>query len=226
MKKPKISVLITVYNGEKYLAETLDSVLNQTFKNFELILVNDGSTDNTEGIIKEYLKKDNRVVYLKLNENRGYENLHNVINKGLAIAKGKYIARLDADDICYPKRLEVQYGYLEKHPKIFILGSSADVIDGKGKKIGKLIKKSWPPIVLKYITGFNNPFIHSSVMFRNEGRKYPSNAEHYFFVQLNVAGKKLHNLREKLVKYRINPNGLVAKNSDLRTNKYRRFYEK
>lgn len=222
----KISMVMTVYNGERFLAETIESVLGQTFEDFEFIIVNDGSTDNTEKIIKKYMGEDKRIIYLKEEENKGYSNLHNIINMGLAIAKGKYIARLDADDICYPKRLEIQYAYLEKHPKIFMLGSSANVIDKNGKKIGEMIKKPWPSFILKYIVGFNNPFIHSSIMFRNEGMKYPSNAEHFFFVQTVVSGKRLKNLKEKLVAYRINPEGLVAKNTDLEGNKYRGHYEK
>jgi len=224
VNNPKISVLTTIYNGERFLKETIESVLGQTFKDFEYIIVDDGSTDNTKKIIKDF--KDSRIKYFHYGKNQGYFNLGNVVNFGLEKCKGKYIARLDADDICYPKRLEIQYEYLEKHPKIFMLGSSADIIDSEGKKIGNMMKKPWPPFIIKWTIGFNNPFIHSSVIFRNEGLKYPSYAEHFFFVQVNVAGKKLHNLREKLVKYRINPNGLVAKNSDLKTNRYRDFYEK
>jgi glycosyltransferase involved in cell wall biosynthesis len=225
MKNPKISVLMTVYNGEKYLSKTIKSILNQTFKNFEFIIVDDGSTDNTKKVIKEYEKKDSRIKYIYYGKNKGYENLHNVVNRGLDECSGKYIARTDADDISYKDRLNIQHEYLEKHPRIFMIGSSADVIDEYGKRIGELKKKSWPSIVLKYTVGFNNPFIHSSIMFRNEGLKYPSHSEHYFFVQAVVLGRKLKNLRKNLVAYRINPEGLVAKSKNLEKNRYKDLYK-
>lgn len=221
---PQISVLITAYNGEKYLAETIESVLNQSFKDFELIIVNDGSTDGTEKIIKNYMKKDKRIVYLKNMKNKGYNNLHNIINLGLEAARGKYIARLDADDLCYKNRLAIQYQYLETHKNIFMLGSSADVIDSNGKKIGEIIKKPFPPFIIRLLIGFSNPFIHSSIMFRNEGMKYPSHAEYFFFVEAIIRGKNLKNLRKKLVKYRINPQGLTAKHSNIKNNQYKEYY--
>lgn len=221
---PKISVLMTVYNGEKYLAEAIDSVLNQTFRNFELIIVNDGSTDKTKGLIKMYMKKDKRIVYLEEKENKGFGNWHNILNKGLSKAKGKYIARLDADDICYKERLNIQFDYLEKNSDIFILGSSADVIDKLGKKVGEMIKKPWPPFFLKLFMVFNNPFIHSSIMFRNKGLKYPSNDERLFYFSMLMRGYKLFNLKKKLIKYRINPEGMMAKYTNVKEGKYGEFY--
>lgn len=223
---PKISVLITVYNGERFLSQTIESVLSQIFKDFELIIVNDGSKDNTENIIKEYMKKDKRIIYLKNKMNRGYDNLHNVINMGLEIAKGRYIARLDADDLCYPERLEVQYNYLEKNKDIFLLGASAEVIDVDGNKVGEIIKKSLPPEILKLRIAFSNPLIHSTIMFRNEGFKYLNRNEHFFYFYLLINGKKIRNLKRKLIKYRINPYGLMSKYANLKKNKYRELYRK
>ncbi len=224
MEKPKISVLITVYNGERFLAEAIESVLNQTFQNFELIIVNDGSTDLTEEIIKKYMNKDKRIIYLKNKMNKGYDNLHNIINLGLEKAQGKYIAKLDADDVCYKERLEIQYDYLEKHKKIFLVGSSADVIDKNGNKIDQIIKRSWPPIVLTYRIGKSNPLIHSSIMFRNEGLKYIHRNEHLFYFYLLTKGKKLKNLKKVLIKYRINPYGIMSQHANLQKNKYKNLY--
>ena len=222
---PKISVLITVYNGERFLRETIESVLNQTFRNFELIIVNDGSTDNTEKIIQKFISKDNRIVYLKNEINKGYYNWHNILNMGLKIAKGKYIARLDADDICYLNRLEVQYAYLEKHKNIFLIGSSVDVIDEYGNNIDEIIKKPWSSFLLKCKIAFSNSYIHSSLMFRNEGFKYLYHNEHFFYFNLLIYGKKLKNITKKLVKYRINPDGLMSQYADLSKNKYIKFYK-
>jgi len=222
---PKISVVMTVYNGERFLRETIESVLHQTFHNFEFIIVNDGSTDKTEKIIKKYLEQDMRIVYIKNPVNKGYDNLHNVVNMGLAVAKGKYIARLDADDVCYINRLQVEYEYLEKHPDIFLLGSSASIIDKDGNIIDMIIKRSYPPWLLKYRIAFSNPIIHSTVMFRNDGMKYDGRNEHLFYFMCLYFGKKIKNIPDVLVQYRINPNGLMAQYGDLKNNKYKEYYK-
>src|SRR3989344_9200868 len=109
--KPKISVIMSAYNVEKYIAESIESILNQTFRDFELIIINDASTDKTLDIIKGFMKKDKR---LKLINNK--KNLYATIsrNKALRIAKGVYIAIQDSDDISLPNRLEVQKNYLDK----------------------------------------------------------------------------------------------------------------
>jgi glycosyltransferase involved in cell wall biosynthesis len=222
---PEISVLMTVYNEQRFLAETIKSILNQTFKDFELIIVNDGSTDNTKKIIQEYMKKDKRIIYLENKINKGFNNWHNILNLGLAKAKAKYIARIDADDLCHPNRLKKQYDYLERNKNLFLIGTSADVIDYRGKKIDEMIKKHWPSKIIKYRLSVSNPFIHSSIFFRNEGFKYPSQNEHAFYLNLSRNGKKLRNIREKLIAYRINPEGLMAQHANLETNKYKKLYK-
>lgn len=222
---PKISVLMTAYNVEDYISESISSVLNQTFNNFELIIVNDGSEDKTEKIIKDFMKKDKRIVYIKNPKNKGYDNLFNVINMGLKIAKGKYIARLDADDLCHKHRFQIQYDFLEKNKNLFLVGSSAEVIDKNGIKIDEIIKKPWPSILLKIRIAFSNPLIHSSIMFKNEGFLYPHRDEVFFYFSLLRNGKNLKNLKKKLVKYRINPKGLMANYANLKSNKFQKFYE-
>ena len=221
---PKISVVITTYNGERFLAETLQSVLDQSLSDFELIIINDGSTDGTEKIIKNFMSKDKRIIYLKNPKNKGYDNLHNVINMGLKVARGKYIARLDSDDICYKGRFKTQYEYLEKNKDIFLIGSSADIIDKDGNKVDEIIKKPWPSFFLRMRIAFSNPLIHSSIMFRNEGFLYPNRNEHLFYFFLMINDKKIKNLRDRLVKYRLNPTGLVSQYSDLRGDKYEKWY--
>jgi glycosyltransferase involved in cell wall biosynthesis len=108
---PQISVIMAVYNGEKYLAEAIESILNQTFKEFEFIIIDDGSKDNSLNIIKRYAKKDSRIIIIKNEKNM---KLAWSLNKGLKIARGKYIARMDSDDISLTDRLEKQYYFLEK----------------------------------------------------------------------------------------------------------------
>src|SRR5215212_8979259 len=104
---PEISVILPVYNGEKFLGQAIESILGQSFPDFELIIVNDGSGDNSENIILSYT--DKRVVYLKNQENSG---LVSSLNRGVSVAKGKYIARMDADDISLPDRFKLQKDFL------------------------------------------------------------------------------------------------------------------
>ncbi|SMM98926.1 Glycosyltransferase [uncultured Candidatus Thioglobus sp.] len=117
MNNPKISVIMPVYNGEKYLKEAINSILNQTFTDFEFIIINDGSTDNTENIILSY--DDERIIYIKNQENL---KISKTLNKGIELAKGEYIARMDADDISIPKRFEKQMSFMQKNPKVDVCG--------------------------------------------------------------------------------------------------------
>lgn len=118
MTEPIVSVVMPVYNGSQYLREAIDSILNQTFKDFELIIVNDGSTDNSEDIILSY--KDPRLCYIKNEKNSG---ICITLNKGLDYAHGKYIARMDCDDISLPERFKKQVDYLERHQNIGAIGT-------------------------------------------------------------------------------------------------------
>ena len=150
--------------------------------------------------------------------------MHNILKKRLKIAKGKYIARMDADDFAFPNRLKVQHNYLEKHKDIFLVGSSADVIDKDGNNVGEIIKKPWSPFILKCRIAFSNSYIHPSIMFRNEGFRYIHRNEHFFYFNLLINGKNLKNLTQKLIKYRINPHGITSKHLNLSKNKWKHFY--
>ncbi len=121
---PTISVVMPVYNGAKYLKEAIESVLNQSFKDFELILINDGSTDSSESIIKSF--DEPRIVYLN---NGGNLGLSKSFNKGIIAAKGTYIARMDADDVSLPNRFEIQLDYLDTHPNIGVIGTNIILIN-------------------------------------------------------------------------------------------------
>ena len=118
---PKISVIMSVFNSEKYLKEAVDSILEQTFTDFEFIITDDCSTDSSLAILEEYAKKDNRIILLKNSENIG---LTKNLNKMIDIAKGKYIARMDADDISLPKRFQIQYNFMEENSDIGVCGSN------------------------------------------------------------------------------------------------------
>lgn len=122
MSQPQITVLMPVYNAEKYLREAIDSVLTQTFTNFEFLIINDGSTDSSESIIQSY--SDPRIRYIKNEQNL---RLIATLNKGIGLITTKYMVRTDADDINMPERLELQYHYMEQHPQTGLLGTGFEL---------------------------------------------------------------------------------------------------
>jgi glycosyltransferase involved in cell wall biosynthesis len=126
LKIPKVTVLMPVYNGQKYLKEAIESILNQTFEDFEFLIINDGSTDKSEDIIEEYKKKDSRIIYKKNEKNLG---LIKTLNSGLAVACGEYIIRMDSDDVSELNRIEKQVQFLDKYSDIGVLGSWFDFIN-------------------------------------------------------------------------------------------------
>lgn len=128
-KQPRVSVLMPVYNAERYLGEAIESILNQTFENFEFIIVNDGSTDRSLEIIRDFEKKDSRIKLIS----RPNTGIVGALNDGLEAARGEYIARMDADDISLPDRLEVQVEFLDSHPDFVIVGGHACVVDPDGE---------------------------------------------------------------------------------------------
>jgi glycosyltransferase involved in cell wall biosynthesis len=160
----KVSVVMAVFNGEKYLREAIESILNQTLRDFEFIIVDDGSNDGTPGILREYKEKDNRIKIITNKENIG---LTKSLNKAIKVAKGEYIARQDADDISLPERLEKQVDFLDKNRNVGVVGTFYYEINKEGKVIGR---KTFPcdnerlrKSLIKY-----NPFFHGSVMIRKE----------------------------------------------------------
>ena len=200
--KPKISVVMPVYNQKKFLRESIESILNQTFEDFELIVINDCSTDGSLRIIKSY--KDKRI---KLIENKKNIGTVKTRNKGLKAVKGKYIAIMDSDDVSYKKRLETQFNYLENNPHIFLVGSSAVYIDENGKEIRRF-RKYDDYKMLAWRLPKSCSIVHSSVMFRNTGEIvynefYKSAHDYDLYLNLLSEGKKLTNLPQFLVEHRV-----------------------
>jgi len=159
---PSISVVMPVYNCAKYVREAIESILNQTYQDFEFIIVNDGSTDNTQGILNEYANKDKRIKLI----NQSNQGIVLALNNGLSHAKGEWIARLDADDIAMPERLEQQLDYVKKRPEVVLLGSGYIVIDQYGNEIKKYRYPSNHKDIIRQIEVGNSPFPHSSAFFR------------------------------------------------------------
>jgi len=162
MNNPKITVLMPVYNAEKFLKEAIDSILNQTFKDFEFIIINDGSTDNSKKIILSY--NDKRIRYFENDKNLGVAG---TLNRGLKLAKGEYIARMDADDIAYPIRLELEYSEIIKDKIVAVVASFYDVIDKEGKHL-YAVKEASSAEEIYYALQFRDCLGHPTVLFNKE----------------------------------------------------------
>lgn len=159
---PKISVLLPVYNGQPYLRQAVESVLNQTFANFELLIIDDGSTDQSRTVVNQFSDPRIKIIINPVNQ-----GLTHVLNLGLRIAQGEYIARMDADDICRHQRLEKQLNFMQNNPEVALVGSWAEIIDDRDKIIGYR-RPPIDPQILKFNLLFFNPLIHSSIFFRKE----------------------------------------------------------
>ena len=218
--KPMVTVLMPVYNGARYLRQSIESILDQTYKDFELLIIDDASTDASYKIIHSY--HDPRIRIIKNTENMG---LIRTLNQGLSLAKGDYIARQDQDDISYPMRLEKQVGYLNSHPEVVLLGTGINTIDHQSRNIksyGFYTASSEDAIC--WLLMFNNPFAHPSVMMRAKiVRDIGGYDEHYvdcedydLFSRL-ARSYKTTNLKEVLLTYRCHSNSMNANRSKKNT---------
>jgi glycosyltransferase involved in cell wall biosynthesis len=159
---PLVSVILPVYNAAAYLRDAIDSVLNQTFSDFELIIVNDGSTDSSAEIIRTY--NDKRIVTI----DQANTGLATALNNGVRMARAGLIARMDNDDICYPERLQKQFDFLTSHPQTGLLGCAALIIGESGRSTARILKHPCREDELRFALLFNNPFVHAGVMFRKD----------------------------------------------------------
>lgn len=160
---PKVSVILPVYNGEARIENALRSVLAQRFDDFEILVIDDGSTDRTAEIVKFWSEKDSRVIYSKNEQNLGIQKS---LNKGLHLARGEYIARIDDDDEwAFDDKLSKQVAFLDHHPDYVLLGTGTIVVDENGKEIFRFLTTEKDEDIRKEILG-KNCFTHASVMFR------------------------------------------------------------
>ena len=161
---PAISVVMAVYNGERYLRQAIDSILTQTWTDFEFLIVNDGSTDQSRKIAASY--GDARIRIIDNAENIG---LTRSLNRALSLARGEFIARQDADDVAHQTRLEKQVQFLRKHPAVALLGGQAQTIDQYGHiQAGGKTHMPHEAAAIRWRLLFNNAFVHTSVMFRRD----------------------------------------------------------
>ena len=162
--KPLVSVVMSIYNTERYLTQAIESILSQTLGNFELILVNNGSTDKTSQIIYKFKKEDKRI---RLINNRKKLRIGESLNNAIDQAKSDIIARMDPDDISLPNRLEVQYAFIQTHPNVAIVGNDIIIIDEYGKVIGKRTYPTTSNGLKKMLFRYSS-FAHPTVMFKKQ----------------------------------------------------------
>src|SRR5579872_4675255 len=205
---PSISVVMSVFNGERFLRDAIESILNQSFCDFEFIIIDDGSTESIGSILDWYQKSDPRIrVYHQ--ENRG---LIESLNRACGLARGKYIARMDADDIATPDRLGRQLQYMEAHPGVAVLGGAVEIIDANGKLRGNAAPPTGDDAIRSNLQNGNTVFYHPTVMMRKEVflavggyREVVVDAED-FDLWTRIADKhKLANLAQVVLKYRRHP---------------------
>lgn len=209
---PKVSMVLAVYNGGAKLRESIESIINQSFTDFEFVIVDDASTDTTAELLQEYAKKDSRIVVVTNTENLG---LTKSLNKGIRASRGEYIARMDAGDTSEPSRFEKQVAFLDSHPKHGLVGTWAYVIDEDSKRVGVMKYPTEHTLLKKALIRYN-PIVHSSIMMRksvveacglyNESWTYAQDYELYFRI---VARSAIANLGEYLVSYRISPQSIT-----------------
>ena len=206
---PIVSILLPFHNSEKFIAESINSILDQTFADFELICIDDGSTDHSLAVVQELQRKDHRIKIIQQDINCG---IANSLNCGIKAVKGQYIARIDADDIAFPNRLSTQKTYLDTHPDIQLVGSQIMGINQHGRKLKLPISLATQPSALAFISLFTAPFTHPSIMARAEVFKsfpYSESSEHEYMEDYELwqrmlfAGVKATNIPEPLLAYRL-----------------------
>lgn len=200
--RPLISIIMPVYNGAIYLEESIESIIAQTFTQWELIIIDDASTDNSRQIATKYATQDSRIYIYTNNSEKG---LAGALNTGLAHARGEYIARADADDINVPGRLHIEYDYLQTHPKIAIVGGWYKTFGNNKQPRVRRHPSSRMVLAWKYLT--NTYFCHPTVLFRKKILeyipKYPIVAsEDFAFFSEVIHIYQGHNIPKVLIHYR------------------------
>lgn len=217
---PAITVLMPAYNAAVYIGEAIRSVLQQSFTNFELLVINDGSTDNTENIVRNFSDERIRLI------NQPHSGVAAALNLGLLNAAAPLIARFDADDICYPQRLQRQYDFLQANPGFVLVGSDVNYADKNAEHLYRYSNAAYTNEAIKAYILSGCPFIHSSVMYKKdialELGGYDVRAhtfeDYRLWIQFVTRGK-VCNLPEPLVMVRLNP-GSVTVDEKLRGRRF------
>jgi len=209
---PLVSVVMSVFNGERFLREAIESILSQTFSDFEFVIVNDGSTDGTASILDSYERSDPRVRVFH-QENRGSAASD---NRGCALARGKYIAHLDQDDVAPPDRLDRQVAFLENHEKVGLLGGAVEGIDDQGRRLFLEQLPLEDASIRAALRSFSFPLVHPALMMRKQAfdatvgyRAQFLRAEDYDLSLRIIEGWEVANLPDVVLRKRIHSKQLT-----------------
>jgi glycosyltransferase involved in cell wall biosynthesis len=211
--RPLVSIIMPAFNAEKYIKESIISMIQQTYNNFELIICDDASTDGTNEIIRNFAKLDLRIRSLRNKKNQG---ISNTLNSCIKRSTGDFIARMNADDIMFKNRINDQVQYLMKNNEIYIIGGGVDLINSNGVLIkSRSYPKSNEDINKKLF--YYNPFCHPCLMFRREvfaavgvyNSKFDG-AEDLDFIGRVLSKFKGANLDQTILKYRIHQNSISS----------------
>ena len=205
-KEPKISVIMSVYNGEDYLREAVESVLNQSFTQWELIIINDCSTDTTPEILADFAQRDSRV---KVHTNEVNLRLPSSLNKALSFAQGKYVARMDADDICLPDRLQKQYDFMERNPEVALSSCRFMTLKNGVISSGGCGGKNDPESI-KGLLLVTNPILHPGIIAKTEtirelgyDKNFTCTEDMELWTRFVMAGHKVQIQPDYLMIYRL-----------------------
>ncbi len=209
--QPAITVLMPAYNAAAYISEAIRSVLQQSFADFELLVINDGSTDNTENIVRNCSDERIRLI------NQPHSGVAAALNLGLLNAAAPLIARFDADDICYPQRLQLQYDFLQSNPCYVLVGSDVNYADKNAEHLYRYNNAAYTNEAVKEYILSGCPFIHSSVMYKKdvalELGGYDERAhtfeDYRLWIQFITRGK-VCTLQEPLITVRLNPESVTV----------------
>ena len=206
MKNPLVSVIMPVYNGEFFIGIAIESILNQSFTNFEFLIINDGSTDNSLSIINSF--QDDRIIVI----NQSNKGLAASLNVGISKSIGKYIARMDADDISAPDRFKIQVDFFENNHSISVLSGAVNYIDANGKMLGRSFPITCSYLVKKGLTHLGGVVNHPAVMMRKKdldnvgkyseiiNKRYE---DYHLWMQFLKKGYKINNTSKILLSYRL-----------------------
>jgi glycosyltransferase involved in cell wall biosynthesis len=183
VNQPLVSFVIPSYNSGKFLRQTLESCLNQTYSNIEILLINDGSTDNTDEILEDFKNIEN-FFHIKNEKNEG---LIYTLNRGMKLARGEFIARMDGDDICLPGRIQAQVDYFQKHPDVDVLGTDIIIIDQDNKRKGKPREVIRSEAEIEWSIVSSCPVFHPTVMLRKKLLENEPFSTSLYFVSDKIA---------------------------------------
>jgi glycosyltransferase involved in cell wall biosynthesis len=220
-ESPAVSVVMSVHNGEKYLREAVDSILNQAFRDFEFIIIDDGSTDGSKGILEKCATKDSRV-HLISREHRGRPKS---LNECLALAHGELIAIMDADDISLPNRFARQIAYLRDHPQVAVVGSSVIYINTRGQKLFvRHMPENHEEICQAHLMGYGGMIFHPSAILKRSALDFVAGYDESFIYACDydlwcrIAVKyELANLQTPLLLYRYHSEAITQHKASMQT---------